>query len=121
MDKMKRAQSSTGVVHYIEDRPGKAGKGGLVVPFCDGQINGVFINWKLWPLTKESVTCKNCLRKAGEKMHSVRVDFGCRANAKQHKFATKKELDAYLKGVRDAQGWYYIEIDKKEVLRGLTM
>ncbi len=116
MDKMKRAQSSTGVVHYIiENRPGK---GRLVVPFCDGQINGVFINWKFWSLTNGPVTCKHCLRKAGEKLYPAKVVasglFGDHSSLRE--FATKKELDAYTQGLEDAVGWNHIRINDHRII-----
>lgn len=116
MDKMKRAKSDTGKVHYIEVGPSK--KSNLVVPFCDGLINGVFINWKPWSLTNESVTCKNCLSKAGEKLYLANGVFrrlGSLDRVIQRKFMTKRELDAYLQGLKDGKRCNRIKVNGSTV------
>ena len=122
---MKKAKSTTGVVHYVHSikHSGKFANGGrynsTIEPFCDGLINGGFINWKYWPLTTESVTCKNCLRKAGEELFLAKVILTLEGDHKQftrkRKFATKKELDAYIRGLEDAAGWHRVKVNDYQI------
>lgn len=67
--------------------------------------------------TAERVTCKNCLKTAKkcnlyeEESSIVEVSFGSKINSIKTFFETKAEKNAYIKGIRDAQGWHQVEID----------
>ena len=59
---MKRAESPTGKVHYVENAFGN--KEGLVIPLCNHRTWLGDYCGKQWKLTDKEATCINCLKAA---------------------------------------------------------
>lgn len=113
---MKRAKSTTGVVHCMESVPSFP-RGGFS-PLCNC-YSGWGWGWKTWRAfgwvkTDEPATCKHCLRKAGKALYLANGVFhrlGSLDRVIQRKFMTKGALDAYLQGLKDGKRCNRIEVN----------
>lgn len=113
---MKRAKSTTGVIHHMEG----ASRG--LNPLCNCYTGWGWgrETWHIfgWTKTDKPVTCKHCLRKAGEALHLANGVFrrlGSSDRVTQRKFMTKEALDAYLQGLKDGKGCNHIKVNGSTV------
>jgi len=118
---MIRLKSNTGKVHIKSD---------LVGTLCNCYFDFLFYK-SVKVGDEEAVTCKHCLNilkknnpnreesliiaesfmPDSKELIKTEVCFGSKVNSIETFFETKEEKAAYIKGIKDAQSWHYIQID----------